>query len=101
MEERREQFHTLRLNEWLTRFHPVVNARLDQIQAYYLQTTGDTVLSQRMALGTVADIREQQAASLAYFDVFWAFAVLAIGLVFLVLFMKRSVVEKGAHISAE
>ena len=43
----------------------------------------------------------QQAASLAYFDVFWLFAVLAVGLVFLVLLMKRSVVERGEHIGGE
>jgi DHA2 family multidrug resistance protein len=43
----------------------------------------------------------QQAVSLAYFDVFWLFAVLALGLVVVVLLMKRSVVEKGEHIAAD
>jgi DHA2 family multidrug resistance protein len=38
---------------------------------------------------------------MAYFDVFWVAAVLAAALVFLVLLMKRSVAEKGAHMGAE
>jgi MFS transporter, DHA2 family, multidrug resistance protein len=101
LEERREQFHTLRLNEWLTQFHPAVNAQLRQIHDYILQKTGDSVLSQRMALQVIANIREQQAASLAYFDCFWAYAVLAFCLMFVVFLMKRTVVEKGTHIAAE
>jgi DHA2 family multidrug resistance protein len=46
-------------------------------------------------------LRQQQALSLAYFDVFWVSAVVAITLVLLVLLMRRSVAEKGAHASAE
>jgi DHA2 family multidrug resistance protein len=52
-------------------------------------------------LQTLANLRQQQAASLAYFDVFWMCAVVGAALVFLVLFMKRSVAEKGAHVGAE
>ncbi len=54
-----------------------------------------------MALQALANLRQQQAASLAYFDDFWLFAVLALALVPLVLLMKRSVAEKGEHIGAE
>ena len=54
-----------------------------------------------MAVQALADLRQQQAASLAYFDVFWVAAVLGVCLVVLVLLMKRSVAEKGAHIAAE
>ena len=54
-----------------------------------------------MALQSLQDLREQQAASLAYFDVFWSSAVVAALLVFLVLLMRRSVAEKGAHVGAE
>jgi DHA2 family multidrug resistance protein len=38
---------------------------------------------------------------MAYFDVFWVGAVVSAALVLLVLLMKRSVAEKGEHISAE
>jgi DHA2 family multidrug resistance protein len=54
-----------------------------------------------MAVQALANLREQQALSLAYFDVFWLAGVLAISLVPLVLLMKRSVAEKGAHVGGE
>ncbi len=101
LQERREQFHTLRLNEWLTHFHPAVNAYSKQLQEFFLQRTGDSTLSHRMAVQVLANVRQQQASSLAYFDCFWAFAVVAFCLAFLVLFMKRSVAEKGAHVPHE
>jgi DHA2 family multidrug resistance protein len=46
-------------------------------------------------------MRLEQAASLAFFDVFWVCAVVSAALVVLVLLMKRSVAEKGERISAE
>ena len=54
-----------------------------------------------MAVQALDNLRQQQASVLAYFDVFWVAAVLAALLVPLVLLMKRSVAEKGAHIGAE
>jgi DHA2 family multidrug resistance protein len=50
---------------------------------------------------TLEDLRHQQAASMAYFDVFWLFAVVALALVLLVPLMKRSVAEKGEHLAAD
>ena len=98
---RRVQFHTLRLNENLDPQNPAVVAFNDQSQAAFLQQTGDPVLSQQMALQSLSNLRDQQVSSLAYFDVFRVLAILAITLVFLVIFMKRSVAEKGAHLAAE
>jgi MFS transporter, DHA2 family, multidrug resistance protein len=46
-------------------------------------------------------VRYQQALSLAYFDVFWVCAALAVLLVFLVPLMRRSTAEKGAHVITE
>jgi DHA2 family multidrug resistance protein len=54
-----------------------------------------------MALQSLSNLRDQQATSLAYFDDFWLFAVLALALVLLVPLMKRSVAEKGEPIGAE
>ena len=54
-----------------------------------------------MALQVLDDLRQQQAVSLAYFDTFWLLAMLALVLVPLVLLMKPSAAEKGAHIAAE
>jgi DHA2 family multidrug resistance protein len=100
-QERRDQFHSWRVGEFLDPFNPAVSDYLERGQAFYFQRTGDPVGAQRMALQSLANLREQQAASLAYFDVFFGFAVVAVGLAFLVLLMKRSVAEKGAHAGAE
>jgi DHA2 family multidrug resistance protein len=54
-----------------------------------------------MALQGLESLRLQQASSLADLDCFWLFAVLALVLMLLILLMKRSVAEKGAHIGAE
>ncbi len=99
--ERREQFHALRLNEGLDALNPAVSQFLAQGQAVFLQNTGDGPGSRHMALQALANLRNQQALSLAYFDVFWSSAALAVPLAFLVFLMRRSVAEKGAHVGAE
>jgi DHA2 family multidrug resistance protein len=99
--QRREQFHTLRLNENLDPLNPTVTHFITQNQAYFLTHTGDAPLSQQMASQALQHVRNQQALSLAYFDVFWFSAALAVVLVLLVLLMRRSVAEKGAHVAAE
>ena len=101
IQERREQFHTLRLNEGLDRFNEPVNHLLTQGQAFFLQHNGDAPLSHQMALGVLDQARAQQASSLAYFDVFSVSAAVAVLLMFFVLLMRRSVAEKGAHIGGE
>lgn len=101
IQERREQFHTLRLNEKLDAFNPAVNQLFKQGQAFFLQHNGDAPLSQKLSLQALELARNQQASSLAYFDVFWSSAAIAAVLIFLVLLMRRSVAEKGAHVAAE
>jgi MFS transporter, DHA2 family, multidrug resistance protein len=101
IQERREQFHALRLNERLDPLNPSLYDALQQGQKYLLQQTGDGPLAQQMTLQALENLRNQQASSLAYFDVFWVSAVVAVLLVFLVLLMRRSVAEKGAHVGAE
>jgi MFS transporter, DHA2 family, multidrug resistance protein len=101
IQERREQFHTLRLNEYLGPLSPPVNKWLTQGQTFFLQQTGDPSLSHQMALGVIGQARDQQALSLAYFDVFSLSAAVGVVLVFFTLLMRRSVAEKGAHIGAE
>ncbi len=54
-----------------------------------------------MALQSLANLRDQQALALSYFDCFLIFAVVSAILALMVLFMKRSVAEKGAHVAAE
>jgi MFS transporter, DHA2 family, multidrug resistance protein len=99
--ERRGQFHTTRVNELLDPFNPEVASFLERARATYYQQTGDPFGAKQMALQDLSDRAGQQALSLAYFDVFWLGAVLAVALVPLVLVMKRSVAEKGAHVGGE
>ncbi len=101
IEWRREHFHTARVGEFLDPFNPAVNSFLEQGREFFLQQTGDPAASQQMSLQMLDNLREQQASSLAYFDDFWLFGVLALALVCLVPFMKRSVAEKGEHVGAE
>src|SRR6516164_2621818 len=101
IQERRDQFHSLRLNENLDPLNPAVNSFFQQAQSAFLQQTGDPVAAKQIALQALANLREQQSSSLAYFDTFFVFAVVAAALVVLAFLMKRSVAAKGAHVSAE
>jgi DHA2 family multidrug resistance protein len=74
---------------------------LQRTQAFFFQQTDDPAGSQQMTWQALEDLRQQQAGALAYFDVFWLCAALGVALIVLVLLMKRSVAEKGAHIGAE
>jgi DHA2 family multidrug resistance protein len=99
--QRRVQFHTARVGEFLDPLNPQLRAFAEQGREFFLQQTGDPAGSEQMTWQALEDLRQQQALSLAYFDDFWLFAVLAVALIFLVPLMKRSVAEKGEHIGAE
>ena len=101
IQERRDQFHILRLGESLDSFNAAVVSFLDQARGVFLQQTGDPSAAQQLAWQALENLRQQQASSLAYFDVFLILAVVTLVLAPLVLLMKRSVAEKGAHIGAE
>ena len=49
LQDHREQFHTLRLGEYLDPFNPAVHSFLEQSRAFFLQQTGDPALSQELA----------------------------------------------------
>jgi DHA2 family multidrug resistance protein len=100
-QERRDQFHTLRLGESLDSFNAAVVSFLDRAHAAFLQQTGDPVAAQQLALQALENLRRQQASALAYFDTFWMMAVLTFVVAFAVLLMKRSVAEKGSHAGSE
>ncbi|PQO34032.1 DHA2 family efflux MFS transporter permease subunit [Blastopirellula marina] len=92
--QRREQFHSSRLNDNLDALNPHVESYLATGQELFHRLSGDSSNAHDMALQSLADLRFQQAASLAYFDVYWIAAVLALLLIPLVLLMKKSVAEK-------
>jgi MFS transporter, DHA2 family, multidrug resistance protein len=99
--ERRDQFHSLRLGEYLDPFNAAAQSFVEQAKAFFHQQTADPVASQQFAWQGLENLRQQQASALAYFDTFWIFAALTLALVFVVLLMKRSVAENGAPISSE
>ncbi len=101
IQEPRQQFHLSRLGENLDPLNPNVQSFLDQTREFFMHWTGDPALSMQLGVRALDNLRQQQAASLAIFDVFWLGAVLSLALVPLVLLMKRSVAEKGEHIGAE
>jgi DHA2 family multidrug resistance protein len=101
IQERREQFHTLGLNEPLDALNPAVGRLLTQLDTTFFHQTGDPSLSHRMSLQVLERLRARQALSLAYFDVFTVSAAVGVLLMLVVLLMRRSVAEKGAHVAAE
>jgi MFS transporter, DHA2 family, multidrug resistance protein len=101
IQERRDQFHTLRLGEYLDYFNATALSFVNQLKGIFLQQTGDPAASEELAFQTLENLRQQQASALAYFDCFWIFAVTTLVLMLLVLVMKRSVAEKRAHIGVE
>jgi DHA2 family multidrug resistance protein len=100
LHERRDQFHTLRLGEYLDPFNPAVHSFLEQAQARFLQQTGDPAAAQQLAWQALENLRHQQSSALAYFDCFWLFAVAMLAVTVVVFVMKRSVAEKGARAEA-
>jgi DHA2 family multidrug resistance protein len=101
IQERRDQFHVLRLGENLDPLNPALNSYLEQAQPAFLQQTGDPVAAKQMALQSLANLRDQQSLALSYFDTFLIFALVAVALIGLVFLMKRAVAAKGAHVAAE
>jgi len=101
IQERREQFHALRLNETLDVLNPAVNGFLSNAAPAYGQQTADPVAAKLMALQALDSLRQQQASTLAYFDTFTCLGALSFGLIIVVFFMKRAVAQKGAHVAAE
>jgi DHA2 family multidrug resistance protein len=100
-QERRDQFHTLRLGEYLDPFNAAANSFIAKAHTIFLQQTADPVAAQQFAWQQLEALRDQQASSLAYFDCFWMVAVLTFAVAFVVLLMKRSVAEKVSHAAPE
>ncbi len=101
MVARRLPVHTDRLVENLNPFNTPFNEAMQGLRSFFYQQTGDPVGSQMMALDAIDQLRQQQAAAMAYLDAFWLFGILALSLIPLTFLMRRSVAEEGMHIGAE
>jgi len=98
--DRREQFHALRMNEYLDNFNPAVVSYLNEMTSYYRGANYGPVLSKQMAWQSLSNLRTQQADGLANFDCFWVMGIVALILIPGIFFMKRAVSEKGALMAA-
>jgi len=76
LEQRRAQFHSARVGEFLDPLNPRVQEFLERGQSFFMVETGDPAASRLMAVEALEGLRNQQADSLAYFDDFWFFSVL-------------------------
>jgi DHA2 family multidrug resistance protein len=101
IQDRRDQFHLSRIVETLTPLNSHVREFMKNSSAFFFQRVGDPVRSQLLGLQSLDDLRQQQAAAFAYFDVFFVCAVVSLALVVLVPLMKRSVAEPGERIGGE
>ncbi len=99
--ERREQFHLLRLNEYLDPLNANLCDSLAGLRSALGPATGDAATADAMSHPMFDNLRQQPTLSLAYFDVVWLSAVVAVALIALALLMRRSVAEKGAHLASE
>jgi len=99
LHERRDQFHTLRLDQYLDSLNPAVTSFLGQVRGQF--DSADPAALQQLAWQALENLRRQQASALAYFDCFCIFAMVTLVLAFVVLLMKRSVAEKGTHVGGE
>ncbi|HXC27830.1 MAG TPA: DHA2 family efflux MFS transporter permease subunit [Stellaceae bacterium] len=100
-QERRDQFHTLRLNEYLDPFNTAVTSFVGRARGVFLQQSADSAAAQQFGWQQLGTLRDQQASSLAYFDCFWMVAVLTLVVALFVLLMKRSVAAKGGPAASE
>jgi len=99
--ERRDIFHTQRLNEFLDPLNPAVTSYLQTVTPDFLRHFGDPVAAKEMAIQSLAAVRDQQALGLSYFDGFFLYAILGVVLACFVPLMKRSVVEKKTVAAGE
>src|SRR5262249_5898212 len=76
--QRRQQFHNARVGEFLDPLNPELQAFFDNARPFFTQQTGDSAGSLELSLEALENLRQQQSLSMAYFDTFWLFAVLAI-----------------------
>src|SRR3954452_258037 len=98
---RRSYFHSDRLAEHVSPLNPNFNETSEQIEDFFRQQTGDPAGSQLMTMEVIEQMRQQQSLGLAYFNAFWLFAVMALGIIPLALLMRRSKAQPGEHVGAE
>jgi DHA2 family multidrug resistance protein len=91
----RMQFHQSRLVEHVTETSPVYQQYFANIQAMLVQQGTDIATATIKAKTLIYGLVQQQAAMLAYIDVFWVFGWMFLLMIPLVFLMKKTTPHKG------
>jgi DHA2 family multidrug resistance protein len=92
---RREQFHQLRLTEHLYQSSLLFQQALQRAASDLVARGISVADAQHQAVGVIEQLVQRQASLISYMDVFYAFAVLAFAMVFLVLMLVRPIELRG------
>ena len=68
---RREQFHSERIGEAVTSYHPQTQQRIDQMTQYFISHGSDPDTAHNRALGAIANIVRREAYVIAFNDCFY------------------------------
>src|SRR4051794_12479048 len=86
----RQQFHQSRLVENVIPSSPAYQETLRQITEYFQAQGSNAVQAGEQAIGTIGQMVQQQAAYLAYIDVFYALCLMAVAVVPLALLLRST-----------
>ena len=92
---RRSQFHQSRLVENLDSSSPAMQSALHNLTQYFLQFGGSMADARNRAIGMIGQTVMNQAALMAYIDIFFTWAVIAAALVPFALLLIRQVDQTG------
>jgi MFS transporter, DHA2 family, multidrug resistance protein len=87
---RRSQFHQSRLVDNLTQSSPAMQSTMHNLTQYFTQF-GSPVAAQGRAFGYIGQLIADQAALLAYIDIFYTWAIISAALVPVVLILIRRI----------
>ena len=80
----REKFHSVRLGEAVSLFHPATNERLDTLTQQFIARGAEAVAAAQQAVGALAGTVRREAYVMAYADCFYLIGVLLLAMVLLV-----------------
>jgi DHA2 family multidrug resistance protein len=95
----RSQFHQERLTENVIPSSPVYQSTLKNIMQYFTQN-GSPTGARGEAMGYIGHLISGQATLMAYIDIFYTWAIFAVVLIPVVLFLIRRVAPGGAQAGA-
>jgi DHA2 family multidrug resistance protein len=95
----RSQFHQARLVENMVPSSPVFQSTVSHLSQYFTQF-GSPAGAQARAMGYIGQLVDNQAALMAYIDIFYSWAIFAAVLVPLVLLLIRRVGPRGGPAAA-